>query len=161
MNIGSSEPRTPAHSRSLRSPACSAPPRILLADDDGLIRNLSATALRDCGYEVLEADDGGRLLVQIASTYSRKGRDAACDLLVTDIHMPVCSGIEIVEALRMAHWTIPVIFITALGSSSIHAHAKTLDAIVLDKPFDLKELQSTVRRLLPPEASRVRDHRVT
>ena len=51
------------------------PPRILLADDDVVLRVLVAAALREDGYEVLESQDGGRLLVQIAAAYAGRSRE--------------------------------------------------------------------------------------
>jgi CheY-like chemotaxis protein len=129
------------------------PPRILLADDDVVLRLLVAAALREDGYEVLESEDGGRLLVQIAGAYAGHGRDVICDMIVSDIRMPVCSGVEILEVLRKAHWTTPVILITGFGNEATRKHVEALHAIVLDKPFDLDDLRTAVASLLPGEGS--------
>jgi DNA-binding response OmpR family regulator len=138
------------------SPGSSAhfkPPRILLADDDVVLRTLVASALREDGYEVVESQDGGRLLVQIAGAYAGRGRDVICDLIVSDIRMPVCSGVQILEGLRKAHWTTPVILITAFANEATRKHVESLRAIVLDKPFDLDDLRTAVASLLPEEGS--------
>jgi CheY-like chemotaxis protein len=129
------------------------PPRILLADDDVVLRSLVAAALREDGYEVVESEDGGRLLVQIAGAYAGLGREIICDMIVSDIRMPVCSGIQILEGLRKAHWTTPVILITGFGNEATRRHAESLRAIVLDKPFDLDDLRTAMADLLPGEGS--------
>jgi DNA-binding response OmpR family regulator len=129
------------------------PPRILLADDDVVLRLLISAALREDGYEVLESEDGGRLLVQIAAAYAGHGRNVICDMIVSDIRMPVCSGVQILEGLRKAHWTTPVILITGFGNEATRRHAASLRAIVLDKPFDLDDLRAAVAALLPDSDS--------
>lgn len=149
MHHASSSLQTPEPWRATRSRSRTGAPRILVAEDESELRELAAAALRECGYDVIEVGDGGRLLVCIASSYGQGGRDVACDLLVTDMRMPVCSGLAIVEGLRQAHWTIPVILMTAFGTRSIRARAKALDAVILDKPFGFHDLQTTVKRLLP------------
>jgi DNA-binding response OmpR family regulator len=129
------------------------PPRILLADDDLVLRLLVAAALREDGYEVLESQDGGRLLVQIAGAYAGRGRETICDMIVSDIRMPVCSGVQILEGLRKAHWTTPVILITGFGTEVMRKKVESLRAIMLDKPFDLDDLRTVVASLLPGEGS--------
>ena len=124
------------------------PLRILLADDDAELRLLVAAALREDGYEVLEAQDGGRLLVQIARAYAGHGRDPVCDVIVSDIRMPICSGIQILENLRRARWTTPVVLITAFGSETIRAHVVSLGATLLNKPFGLDDLRKAVTSAL-------------
>jgi DNA-binding response OmpR family regulator len=118
-----------------------------------VLRSLVAAALREDGYEVVESEDGGRLLVQIAGAYAGLGREIICDMIVSDIRMPVCSGIQILEGLRKAHWTTPVILITGFGNEATRRHAESLRAIVLDKPFDLDDLRTAMADLLPGEGS--------
>jgi len=125
------------------------PRRILLAEDDADLRSAAATALREDGHEVIEVQDGGRLLVRIAGAYSEHTREVAYDVIVSDIRMPVCSGIQILENVRKAHWTIPVILMTAFGNETTRMHVESLGAILLDKPFGLDELRNAVTYLLP------------
>ena len=58
-----------------------AAPRILLAEDDAEMRSLVGSALRLDGYDVVEASDGGRMLVQLASAYGGGEPRATYDLL--------------------------------------------------------------------------------
>jgi DNA-binding response OmpR family regulator len=148
MTIALSNPPASTRWQTTERAICK-PPRILLAEDDDEMRALVACVLRTDGYQVTEVRDGGRLLVQIASAYRAQGRDAACDVFVSDIRMPVCSGVEILEGLRRAHWTTPVILMTAFGNSATRRRAEALGAIVFDKPFDLDALRAAVRNALP------------
>jgi DNA-binding response OmpR family regulator len=123
-------------------------PRVLVAEDDPEMRRLVADALRKDGYEVIEEPDGGRLLVRIAAIYAFRSTADPFDLIVSDIRMPVCSGLDILKGLRDAHWHTPVILMTAFGDDETRARAEKLGALLFDKPFALAALRSTVRRLL-------------
>ncbi len=112
--------------------------RILVAEDDAEMRRLVIESLRADGHEAVDVTDGGQLLVQITSFY----------LVVTDVRMPVCSGLEIVQALRDADWSTPIVIMTAFGDNETRTRAKNLGAVLLDKPFKMKTLREIVRALL-------------
>jgi DNA-binding response OmpR family regulator len=139
---------TLACSRRARPPSDTRPCRIVLADDDMELRAVLASALRGDGYEVLEAKDGGRLLVQITGAYAAQGRDSLCDAIVSDVRMPVCSGVQILEGLRRAHWTTPVVLMTAFRDEPTRVHVESLGAVLLDKPFELDALRAVLERFL-------------
>lgn len=127
-----------------------ARPQILIAEDDDEMRSLVAGALREEGYDVTEAKDGGRMLVRLARAYGASATHY--DLLVSDVRMPVCSGLQILESLRLARWPTPFILMTAFGDDQTRARAETLGATVLMKPFDLDDLRATVLSLLESRA---------
>ncbi|MGO9834056.1 MAG: response regulator [Polyangiaceae bacterium] len=129
----------------------SGPFRVLLAEDDAEMRSVVADSLRGNGYEVVEAVDGGRLLVDIAARLKRGDGAGSVDLIVSDIRMPICSGLQILAALRDAHWRTPVILMTAFGDEAVRRHAESLDAVLFDKPFEIDDLQTAVANLLPRE----------
>ena len=114
------------------------------------MRSLVADALRADGYEVVELADGGRLLVDIAGRLKGGGAGDSLDLLVSDIRMPICSGLQLLAALRDAHWMTPVILMTAFGDEATRRHAESLGAVLFDKPFDLDDLRNTAASLLRP-----------
>jgi len=131
----------------LRARPLHDPPRVLVAEDDPDMRALIVEALAKEGYAPEEAKDGGRLLVNLTAQHQHGDTDL--DLLVSDIRMPVVSGLDIVEAIRRVQWTIPVILMTAFGDAETRRRAESLGAVLLDKPFALEELVATVRRLMP------------
>jgi DNA-binding response OmpR family regulator len=124
-------------------------PRILLAEDDQEMRSLVASALRADGYEVIEVADGGRLLACVGTTYMNGTSDIAYDLLVSDIRMPAYNGIDILEGLREAGWPTPVILMTGFGNRETSARAEELGATLFNKPFDIDDLRTAVRHLIP------------
>jgi DNA-binding response OmpR family regulator len=124
------------------------PPRVLVAEDDADMRRLVVEALRRDGYDVTAVSDGGRLLVTIAHELVDKNGAELADLVVSDVRMPVCSGMQILEQLRAARWRVPVILMTAFGDAATREHARTLGALLFDKPFDLDDLRTAVASLL-------------
>ena len=127
------------------------PPRILVAEDDEAMRRIVVETLRKDGYVVSEVRDGGRLLVTLAREYVHVDGTDLVDLLVSDVRMPVCTGIQILEQLRAANWPVPVILMTAFGDEATKRRARLLRAILLDKPFEMDALRAAVACLLRRE----------
>jgi DNA-binding response OmpR family regulator len=138
-------PRSP-RARALMS----TPARVLLAEDDDEMRSMVASTLREDGYEVIEASDGGRLLVAITDAYSEGRPREAYDLVISDVRMPVASGLSVVESLRKANWKTPVILMTAFGDEATRRRAEALGAILFDKPFDVDDLRTIALNLIAP-----------
>jgi DNA-binding response OmpR family regulator len=134
--------------RALDAPPVHSPPRVLVAEDDADMRHLVVETLRKDGYIVTEATDGGRLLVSLAREFWIMGAGEVTDLVVSDIRMPVCSGIQLLEQLRAAHWRVPVILMTAFGDDATRRRATSLGAVLFDKPFDLDDLRTAAAALL-------------
>jgi CheY-like chemotaxis protein len=130
----------------MRAVACHAPPRVLVAEDDPEMRRLVVEALQRDGFDVIEACDGGRLLVRITSAYAHP--EAQVDLIISDIRMPICTGLQILKGLRDARWTTPVILMTAFSDEGVRANANALDAVLFDKPFAIDDLRTAVATLL-------------
>jgi DNA-binding response OmpR family regulator len=142
-----SAPSSAPWREALAAPPVHDPPRILLAEDDEAMRNLVAEALRKDGYEVLAVSDGGRLLVSLAQYMDDRGQGFV-DLVVTDVRMPVCSGMQILEQIRAARWRMPFILMTAFGDAATREQATSLGALLFDKPFELDDLRTAVASLL-------------
>jgi CheY-like chemotaxis protein len=123
-------------------------PRIILAEDDVAPRELLAKVMRALGADVESSADGGRLLVAVASQYDAGHAPEDIDLIVTDIRMPVMSGLDVIEALRAARWQTPVLLMTAYETPEVRARAAKLGATLLIKPLDLDVFEETVRGLV-------------
>jgi len=117
--------------------------RILVVDDNRLIRVLVAAALKPLECEIIEAVDGGEA-VTTALTCDP-------DLILLDVVMPVASGFEVLAALRENPDgpKCPIIMLTTAASD------KDIDGALdhganayVVKPFDHTELRHTVARLL-------------
>jgi DNA-binding NtrC family response regulator len=120
--------------------------RVLLAEDDAAMRALLAAKLRQAGLDVVEASSGYEALDWLARGLF--GRPTI-DLILSDVRMPGFDGLNILASLRQAHTLIPVILITAFGSTAAHGSAARLGAFAMvDKPFDVDDLMVVVRSAL-------------
>ena len=118
-------------------------PLVLVADDNGVVRDLIVFRLERSGYRVVAASDGGEAL--------RIARDQVPDLAILDVMMPNLTGVEVTERLRADDATshIPVILLTArVQEVDI---ARGFDAGADDyirKPFNPQELRARVQAIL-------------
>ncbi len=116
---------------------------ILVVDDDPMMRRLVGCALRDAGFTVAEAGDGGAALELVSSQ-----RFA---LVLLDVQMPVLSGRQVLQRLRAdpATATLPVILVT--GADALVDRLSGLAAGAddcLTKPFSLEEVVARVKAQL-------------
>jgi type IV pilus assembly protein PilB len=118
-------------------------PRVLIVDDYAPLRRLVNIALKQIGCEVLEAADGGDALDKVESYRP--------DLIISDITMPVMDGYQLCKQVRKNMGTafIPFIMLTARDQAEdkLKGFVHGTDDY-LTKPFDYRELQARVRRLL-------------
>ncbi len=134
--------RVPGHMKSTRP--THGPATILLADDDADLRALIARRLTKIGYLVSEVGDGEELLAALAETTP--------DLILSDLQMPLISGIEALTSLRGKDWSIPFILMTGVAGPTEHSQASRLGAAyVLHKPLDLDYLCTLVRNVVAVE----------
>ena len=118
------------------------PQRILVVDDDTAIRQLNSEVLIGSGYRVDTAEDGDAgWKVLHAVRYDPD----SYDLLITDNNRPKVSGVELIEKLRSARMTVPVIMLS--GASPTNTDRLQLAAI-LPKPFSPDQLVQTVKEVL-------------
>ena len=127
----------------------SRPPRILVAEDDAALRALIATALRQAGYQVVEAGDGVEAVGNAQAWVFRGQPIEPPDVIVSDIRMPGWSGLDTLRILRAGAEAPPVVLMTAFGSHETHELAARLGAAhVFDKPFPIEDLVAVVGELV-------------
>ncbi len=113
--------------------------QVLVVEDEILIRMHLAEALRNAGFQVIEASDGDeaqRVLCNISGI----------QLLITDIQMPGA-----LNGLALARWArrqFPDIKI-AVVSANVHTYAPQGVDLVFEKPFDVDRILAEVQRLVP------------
>ncbi len=114
--------------------------KILLVEDESAVVSLIRRSLSEQGMEVSVAMDG--------STGMRMATDHLFDVLILDIMLPGMNGIDICRSLRNAGTQVPILMLTALGSTENVVTG--LDAGAddyLSKPFKLTELHARIRAL--------------
>jgi two-component system cell cycle sensor histidine kinase/response regulator CckA len=118
--------------------------RILLVEDEDPVRVFSARALRNKGYEVIEARSGEQALDHLAK-YERD-----IDLLITDVVMPKMDGPTLIRRVRAVRPDIKVICISGYAEDRfrerIDAGGDTI--YFLAKPFSLKQLAGKVKDVI-------------
>jgi DNA-binding response OmpR family regulator len=128
------------------------PPLVLVAEDDPDVRRLVAMALRLDGCSVIEARDGTDLVEHIGSALlfgNLRGELDPVSLVISDIRMPGCDGLEVLAHLRRSEIGVAVILMTAHGDAAARSRAEHLgvDAF-LAKPFEIDVLLGMVREIL-------------
>lgn len=112
--------------------------KILIADDDELIRELLRDILEIEGYEIVEAEDGEQAL-----EYYKENRDL--DLAILDIMMPGKDGLEVLQEIHESS-DLPVIMLTALGTSAHELEGFVKGACdYISKPFHSQLLLARVK----------------
>jgi len=125
------------------APAANTDATVLVVDDDGAVRDVTAATLKEIGYRVLEADSGAGALDII-------GRGAIPDLMVIDFAMPGMSGAELARRVKDDHPAMPLLFVTGFADRTLLAGIN--EAQIIGKPFVTAELSEKVRLALnsPP-----------
>ena len=121
------------------------PRRVLIADDDPLLREILTHKLGAAGYAVEAVEDGRAALAN--------AQDSSPDIVVLDAMMPVMDGFEALRRIkrdpRLA--SIAVVMLTAVkGDDDIISALQLGAADYLAKPFNPDELVARLNRLSPP-----------
>jgi two-component system cell cycle response regulator CpdR len=117
--------------------------RILLAEDDRVMREYLTRALERSGYAVSAVDRGTEAIPLLENEHF--------DLLLTDIVMPEMDGIELAQRAGEMVPELRVMFITGFAAVTLKAGKTMPQARVLSKPFHLRDLVLEVDRLFERE----------
>ena len=126
------------------------PPRVLVIDDESVIRVALRRFFTRMGWQVDEAADGGSGLQMILSDRSQRTTPPYA-LVVSDLRMPGLSGIELHDRLeRDAPEVLPhLVFSTGDLVSDEAAHfARETSCQIIEKPFEFAKLRATIDRIL-------------
>ncbi|HEB75774.1 MAG TPA: sigma-54-dependent Fis family transcriptional regulator [Nitrospirae bacterium] len=115
--------------------------RVLIVDDEEVVRASCRRLLEPHGYEVAEAEDAAGAL--------RSMEEAGFDLVLSDLKLPDASGIELLKEIKEAHPETEVILVTGYGTVSTAVEAMKLGAYdYIEKPFRPEELVSLAARAI-------------
>jgi len=116
-------------------------PRILVIDDEEIIRQLLSQTLARRGYHVEPAEDGPAALKKVSEGFF--------NLLITDLKMPGMNVIEVLKEIKKINPYIEVIIITGYPTIETAVEAIKIGAFdFLCKPFDVPEIISVIQRCL-------------
>lgn len=115
--------------------------KILIVEDDERVAEILSRSLQEEGYQTCWASDASQSLKFLQAE--------TIDLVITDIVMPGVNGLELTRRLRAERPHIPVLMLTALGTTDDKVEGFDAGADdYLVKPFELKELLARVKALL-------------
>lgn len=115
--------------------------RVILIEDDALVRTLLMRRMTLAGWNVIPMKDGRGLGELLAHE--------AVDLLVIDLGLPYVDGLSLVEGLRARGIGTPVLVISAYELPHLHATVQSAGANdLVQKPFDQEELMARMAMLL-------------
>ena len=116
-----------------------SPLRVLVVDDEMLMRWSIAETLKANGHLVVEAPDGAAAVLALAD-------GSATDAILLDYRLPDSHDLSLLARIRRLAPRTPVVFMTACGTPTLFAQARELGAAdVLSKPFDIHELERVVQ----------------
>jgi FixJ family two-component response regulator len=114
--------------------------KVLLVEDDASVRKAIMRLLRAAGFEGIAFETAEAMLV------SGQAESAGC--VVSDIHLPAMSGLELTGKLRQSHTDLPTILMTAFDTPGLRERALSRGAAAyLVKPFDGTALLDIIRQV--------------
>jgi CheY-like chemotaxis protein len=123
-------------------------PRILLVDDDDMVREVLMEQLAEYGYEVLPAE-------QAATALALLDANEPVHVLITDLKMPGMDGIALIRETRQRRPRLPVILLTGyIGDAAVLAAGRETEArfSLLQKPIGGERLAGAIATLLKSAA---------
>jgi CheY-like chemotaxis protein len=113
--------------------------KVLIADDDLLIRTMLADLLAELGHAVVAADNGADAVALCA-------REAP-DVLILDLLMPRLSGLDALREMRRAGVRAPAVLLSAISDGTVRRVEGAGDADAhLEKPFSRKSVERALAR---------------
>lgn len=127
--------------------------RVLVVEDEELIRDTIALALGEEGYEVAIAEDGRRGLELVCKSSHHKeanySEDVQFDLIILDLMLPFVNGLDLCRLIRHEGNSTPILMLSAKGSETDRVVGLEVGADdYLTKPFGMRELIARCRALL-------------
>jgi two-component system, chemotaxis family, chemotaxis protein CheY len=117
--------------------------RILVVDDEADVRKSILLILTKAGYDVVEAEDGGKAITELISN----DNPFKVGLIICDIHMPKVSGMETIAYFRQEFPSVPVIVLTGNPSLAGATHLFKQGIVdYLEKPISPEKLTQAVHR---------------
>ncbi len=128
--------------------------KVLLVEDEALIRETVALSLADEGFEVLVADNGQQALEMLIGSPGGKKNEAKeaiadINLVILDLMLPGMNGLDLCRLIRHRGLNIPILILSAKGTETDRVLGLEVGADdYLTKPFGMRELIARCRALL-------------
>lgn len=128
--------------------------RVLIVDDESSVRKVLRVTLTDAGYEVVEADHGGRGIEVIRSDDNM----LMVDVIICDIRMPKINGLEAIDFFREQFPSVPIIVLTGFPDTKMATNLITKGVVdYLVKPVEDAKLLASVKAAMEQRLRLVQD----
>jgi len=119
--------------------------RVLVVDDEDSIRSLLRTMLVQAGYDVEEAEDGGRAVEVLNSG----DNPLMVDVIICDIRMPRINGVEAIAYFRAQYPSLPVIVLTGYHDEQLAGSLRKQGVVeCLEKPAERRQILTSVAQAI-------------
>ena len=113
--------------------------RVLVVDDEEVMRNLFIDLLTDKGYEVIAVNNGKEALDKVdAETY---------DAIFMDVHMPVMNGIDTLKEMKKRNPLINIIMMDSFPNHLVASAQKEGAITCIHKPFNIKQIYTLLEEI--------------
>jgi len=111
--------------------------KILVVDDDHIIRTIVSQMLSRLGYDVWSAADAREGLgIFLQNRF---------DIVLSDFEMPGMDGVDLAHSIKQRSPSTPVVIMTGARTENIFSRSSTAVDVVVSKPFTMAELNETIR----------------
>lgn len=117
-------------------------PRLLVVDDEPMMTRMLERVLTGRGFDVSTAANGTEAMARLTA--------APFDLVLSDMVMPQCDGLCLLEAMRTAGICVPVVILTGYADATDLSLVARGAAAVLGKPASVDVICTTLATVLPP-----------
>jgi CheY-like chemotaxis protein len=131
-----------ADARPRRIEAGSGPRRVLLAEDEDLVRQFVIAALERAGHAVVSVASGDEALAYLADP------GATVDLLISDVVMPGLSGPELLQRVWETRPNLPAVFMSGYTAGALVGRSMPAGTILLEKPFTGDDLEAAIATVM-------------
>ncbi|MBX7457215.1 response regulator [Qipengyuania sp. 1NDH17] len=120
--------------------------KLLLVEDEDMVRAVAERALTRAGYSVTTARDGEEGLAQVANG------DIEFDLIVSDVVMPAMDGPAMARAVRKVKPKIPILFMSGYAEEQLRNDIDIDNMHFIPKPFSVQQINAKVSEVLGEQA---------
>jgi CheY-like chemotaxis protein len=113
--------------------------KILVADDDPVIRKLLCQVFSEDGHKVSPATNGAQVIEKV--------QKEDFELLLLDVHMPVMDGLETLRNMRSMFPNLPVVMMDSYPDQLVRQAENEGALTCIHKPFDLNEIREIVEKV--------------
>jgi len=117
--------------------------RLLIVEDEDMVRAVAERALTRQGYKVVTAADGEEGLERL-----REAPEGHFDLIVSDVVMPVMDGLAMAREVRKGHPTLPILFMSGYAEAQLRQSIDVPHMHFIAKPFSVQQIVEAVGHAL-------------